>query len=119
MSRLVLNAQEALSAGGTITVKTVALDGTVEFCVADDGKGISRDFMEKELFLPFHTTKGTGLGIGLFQSKKIMEAHEGSIHLRSVEGEGTTVTATSPVPHQSVESQTSTQTKGVDWHLEE
>ena len=107
VQNLVLNAEESISAEGTITVKTAIRDGKVELCVQDDGRGISKEFLENELFVPFHTTKSNGLGIGLFQSKRIMEAHGGSILLHSVEGEGTTVTATFPVPHESLESRSS------------
>jgi signal transduction histidine kinase len=58
---------------------------------------MSPEFMEKELFQPFHTTKSGGLGIGLFQSKKIMEAHRGSIAVESENGKGTTIRLTFPV----------------------
>ena len=60
-------------------------------CIRDRGKGIPAAFLEKELFQPFHTTKGDGLGIGLFQSKKIVEAHQGTIEVQSQEGQGTVV----------------------------
>ncbi len=70
----------------------------MEIAVADNGRGMSREFFEKELFLPFRTTKSGGLGIGLFQSKKIMEAHRGSIRVESAEGEGTTITLLFPKP---------------------
>jgi signal transduction histidine kinase len=42
------------------------------------------------LFRPFQTTKKNGLGIGLFQSKMIVEAHQGSIQVESRPGQGTT-----------------------------
>ena len=42
------------------------------------------------LFRPFKTTKKQGMGIGLFQSKKIIEAHGGKIEVESQEGKGTT-----------------------------
>ena len=48
--------------------------------------------MENGLFQPFHTTKSGGLGIGLFQSKKIMDSHRGSIVVESEEGKYTKVT---------------------------
>ena len=57
--------------------------------VADNGGGMSREFMEERLFHPFQTTKKRGMGIGLFQSKMIVEAHGGRIEVESVEGEGT------------------------------
>ncbi len=57
--------------------------------VADNGPGIPREFMEERLFHPFQTTKKQGMGIGLYQSKMIVEAHGGRIEVESAEGEGT------------------------------
>jgi len=42
------------------------------------------------LFRPFKTTKKKGLGIGMFQTKMIIEAHHGSIRVKSDVGKGTT-----------------------------
>ena len=91
LQNLLLNACEAISEDGVIIVSTADLGEKVEVSVQDNGKGMNRAFIEKELFLPFHTTKSGGLGIGLFQSKKIMEAHRGSITVTSEEGMGTKV----------------------------
>jgi signal transduction histidine kinase len=49
---------------------------------------MSREFLEKNLFKPFQTTKKAGLGIGLFQCKMIVEAHRGKIEVESEEGKG-------------------------------
>jgi signal transduction histidine kinase len=98
LRNLLLNAVEAVSAAGAVTVRTSQSNGRVEVVVQDDGHGISREFMEKDLFVPFRTTKTAGLGIGLFQSLKIIEAHGGSIDVESEAGKGTTVRAALPVP---------------------
>jgi putative PEP-CTERM system histidine kinase len=87
---LVLNANDSLREGGEIRVSTRERDGWLEVAVADDGCGMSPEFMARSLFKPFHTTKQQGLGIGLFHSKKIVEAHEGRIEVESGEGRGTT-----------------------------
>ena len=97
LQNLVLNANEACPAG-PIEVSTRAESGSLVICVRDKGKGIPREFLENELFQPFHTTKGDGLGIGLFQSKKIVEAHDGTIEVESQEGQGTAVRITIPLP---------------------
>jgi putative PEP-CTERM system histidine kinase len=96
IQNLLLNAREAISEDGAIIVRTVDLADRIEVSVQDDGNGMSSEFMQKELFQPFHTTKSGGLGIGLFQSKKIMEAHHGTIIVDSKSGKGTTVTLTFP-----------------------
>jgi putative PEP-CTERM system histidine kinase len=98
LQNLILNAREAIGEEGTVTVRTADREEQVEIAVADDGRGMSREFFEKELFHPFRTTKSGGLGIGLFQSKKIMEAHRGSIRVESAQGEGTTITLSFPKP---------------------
>jgi hypothetical protein len=46
-------------------------------------------FLRHSLFRPFKTTKKKGLGIGMFQSKMIVEAHQGSIRVQSEVGKGT------------------------------
>jgi signal transduction histidine kinase len=51
---------------------------------------MSPAFLRGSLFRPFHTTKKKGLGIGLFQSRMIVEAHRGSIQVESEQGKGTT-----------------------------
>ena len=51
---------------------------------------MSRDFMRQSLFRPFQTTKKSGLGIGMFHSKAIIDAHQGRIEVESQPGEGTT-----------------------------
>jgi signal transduction histidine kinase len=71
-------------------VKTSQEDGQAVLAVADNGCGMSSDFLRGSLFRPFHTTKKQGLGIGLFQSKMIVEAHRGSIQVESDLGKGST-----------------------------
>jgi putative PEP-CTERM system histidine kinase len=90
LTNLVLNANEALEGKGEIRVITGKRDGWVEFTVSDSGCGISREFVENVLFRPFKTTKKQGMGIGLFHSKMIVEAHKGRIEVESEEGVGST-----------------------------
>lgn len=52
--------------------------GPVTGCVRDNGSGIPEDQVGK-LFVPFFTTKSTGMGIGLAMSKKLIEAHHGKL----------------------------------------
>lgn len=94
---LVLNAVDAAGENGEIRVTTVDRDGWVELSVRDNGCGMSAAFMDHSLFRPFKTTKTKGTGIGLFQSKMIVEAHKGHIEVESREGEGSTFRVLLPV----------------------
>ena len=85
---LLLNAHEAGEGQGEIRVATEPRDGWISLSVCDNGCEMSPEFIEYSLFQLFHPTKSKGLGIGLFQSKKIVEAHHGRIETESEEGKG-------------------------------
>jgi signal transduction histidine kinase len=74
--------------------------------VSDNGDGISEEYIEKNLFKPFKTTKKKGLGIGLYQCKSIVEAHGGDIMVKSSKGCGTDFTVYIPLV-TSVQNNTS------------
>jgi putative PEP-CTERM system histidine kinase len=88
LTNLILNASEAVDGQGTIRVETARQDSRVVLSVSDAGCGMSDKFIEESLFRPFRTTKKQGLGIGLFHSKLIIEAHRGRIEVESNEGKG-------------------------------
>jgi signal transduction histidine kinase len=90
VTNLVMNAHDAIGGKGNIRVATAARDHHVTLTVSDDGCGMSREYVNKMLFKPFHSTKKRGMGIGLFHSKMIVEAHHGKIEVESEEGKGTT-----------------------------
>jgi putative PEP-CTERM system histidine kinase len=90
VTNLVLNAKDAVGPGGHIQVQTGRRDGWAWVAVTDDGAGMSPDFIERSLFRPFKTTKKNGLGIGMFHSKLIVEAHHGKMEVESQPGHGTT-----------------------------
>lgn len=94
---LLLNAIEASPADGEINIRIFAKNGEVILSVADKGCGMSQEFIESSLFRPFRTTKTKGLGIGLFQCKKIVEAHKGRIEVESKEGKGSVFRVILPV----------------------
>ena len=89
-TNLIFNAREAVNGSGEVRLKTFSQNGWAVFSVSDNGCGMSREFMERSLFKAFQTTKKTGLGIGMFQSKMIVEAHQGRIEVESEAGQGTT-----------------------------
>jgi signal transduction histidine kinase len=86
---LVLNAHEAGSQNGSVTIN-VGKGETAFFEVTDQGCGMSTDFIRNRLFQPFQTTKQQGFGIGLYQCLQIVEAHGGKIEVSSRLNEGTT-----------------------------
>jgi hypothetical protein len=97
VTNLIMNANEALGNGGEILVTTNSRDGWVELEVSDNGCGMSEEIMEECLFKPFKTTKKQGMGIGLFHSKMIVEAHKGRIEVESEEGVGSTFRVLLPI----------------------
>ena len=105
---LCINARDAMSAGGVLTLGTAVREvgpgegGTLqtpiadgqyfEIRVGDTGTGMSPQ-VQARLFEPFYTTKakGKGTGLGLASVYGCMQAHRGGIEVESAEGEGTTV----------------------------
>jgi signal transduction histidine kinase len=65
--------------------------------VRDNGRGIPADRIDR-IFNPFFTTKEKGTGLGMAISKKIVEAHEGTIDVVSQEGRGAEFVVTLPLP---------------------
>lgn len=94
---LVLNARDAMSGRGKIQIETGLRNGEVFFSIADGGCGMSPTFMAQSLFRPFKTSKKNGLGIGMFQTKTIIEAHGGRIAVQSEPGQGSTFQLWLPV----------------------
>ncbi len=88
---LLLNALEASPDGSPVAVE-VAMVGAPHIRVVDHGSGMSADYIRRELFKPFATTKKKGLGIGLYQSRQIVEAHGGRLEVQSEVGKGTVFT---------------------------
>jgi putative PEP-CTERM system histidine kinase len=89
-TNLLLNARDAVGMNGRITVETTLQGQWVALSVSDNGCGMTEHFIKNSLFRPFRSTKKKGLGIGMFQSKTIVEAHHGKIHVESDLGVGTT-----------------------------
>ena len=97
VTNLVLNARDALGSGGRIEVRTENRGERVVLSVVDNGCGMSQAFLKESLFRPFQSTKKKGLGIGLFQSRAIVQAHGGGMHVESEVGKGTTFLVSFPV----------------------
>ncbi len=100
INNLVINAQQAMSKGGTIHIacqnKTIGRGDSVKIkpgnyihiSIADEGIGISQENLTK-IFDPYFTTKTKGSGLGLATSYSIIKKHEGCIEVESEENVGT------------------------------
>ena len=87
---MLVNAVEAVGTQGEVRLETQARPGWAICAVTDTGCGMSPEFVAGSLFRPFQTTKNKGIGIGLFLSKQIVEAHGGKIEVESTPGQGST-----------------------------
>jgi signal transduction histidine kinase len=95
-----INGIQAMKDGGTLLIQTervATADGDrVQVRIADSGKGIPAEELDR-IFVPFHTTKTQGTGLGLPISRQLIEQHGGSIRVDSRVGEGTTFTIELPL----------------------
>ncbi|MBA3612521.1 MAG: PAS domain S-box protein [Nitrospirales bacterium] len=95
---LILNACQAMSDGGTLSLTLHPTDDTVELTVQDTGSGIPQEQLSK-IFDPFFSTKavGEGTGLGLTVVHGILQEHQGAIRVTSVPGQGTTFIVSLPI----------------------
>ncbi|WP_298039430.1 ATP-binding protein [uncultured Desulfuromonas sp.] len=97
---VIINAIQAMKGGGTLTIRTdsVQKEGKefVRVFITDTAQGIPPEELEK-IFIPFHTTKTQGTGLGLPICRQLLEQHGGSISVKSSVGEGTTFAIELPV----------------------
>jgi len=93
---LVLNALQATPAGGTIVIALRGDADELAIEVRDSGEGIAEEVLPRA-FDAFFTTREGGTGLGLPITRRIVEAHAGTVALRSREAEGTVATLLLPV----------------------
>lgn len=86
---IILNGIQASAPGGRVLVTTSydRQSRSIEIRFSDNGPGIAPEAIGK-IFEPFFTTKGSGTGLGLSITKKILEAHGGTLEVESTPGEG-------------------------------
>jgi len=83
LMNVLVNAIQAMSEGGELTVTTALRENSVEIVVHDNGPGISQEIRGK-IFDPFFTTKENGTGLGLSIVYRIMEEHGGRVEVESL-----------------------------------
>jgi len=92
---LTLNAVQAMKFCGELTIRVVESSKNVSISFIDKGCGMERTVQER-IFGPFFSTKAGGSGLGLFLCKKYVEAHDGSIEVKTKAGVGSTFTVLLP-----------------------
>lgn len=101
LGNLIRNAREAMPTGGRLTITARPAESGVEIAVADTGVGIAPDQLHR-ITEPLYSTKARGLGLGLAIARAILDKNQGSLHVASTSGQGSTFTvrlaAVSAVP---------------------
>ena len=108
IENLTTNAVEAIDDRGTVTITLAEEHGYAVVSVADTGRGMSDEYQARHLFAPFSSTKKGGWGVGLHQTRQVVESQRGEIVVDSAVGRGTTFTVRLPlragVENSSLES---------------
>lgn len=98
IQHLIQNAQEATPADGWVKVTLAINKRIIRITIADNGCGMSEEFIKNRLFRPFDTTKGNaGMGIGVFEAKQFIENMAGIIKVESQPKKGTIFTIDLPL----------------------
>ncbi|KNG91894.1 sensor histidine kinase [Pseudaestuariivita atlantica] len=96
LNTILSNAIEAMKSGGLLTIRWhSAPGGRIAIEVEDTGPGLSPDQMD-QLFVPFQTSKSSGLGVGLALGRRIAERLGGTLDLKNRAESGVAVTLTLP-----------------------
>ncbi|MEE9514810.1 MAG: ATP-binding protein [Candidatus Brocadiales bacterium] len=84
---MMINAQQAMSGGGKLSIRTTRKNDSLQIEVADTGSSIhSTDF--GKIFEVYYSTKKNGTGLGLPTVERIVEEHGGTVSVNSEEGKG-------------------------------
>jgi len=99
---LLMNARDAMPAGGTVSLGCTCEGAQAAIRISDTGTGIAPEQMTR-IFTPFYTTKGAnGTGLGLTVADSLIRASHGRIEVESVLGQGTLFTLYLPLAQETV-----------------
>ncbi len=104
LTHLVSNAVEASRPGQTVILKSAAEAGKLVIEIADQGPGMTPEFVQNDLFRPLHTTKAGGHGIGAYQARELICAAGGELEVVSSPGAGTTMRVVLPLASEGAVS---------------
>ena len=106
LAHLIDNAQQATQDDGSIDV-SVSSNGTMHVIeIKDNGHGMEVDFIRDRLFKAFDTTKGNaGMGIGMYESRELVQQLGGDIHVKSEVRKGSTISLHIPICDQAEQSE--------------
>jgi len=93
---LFINAQQAMSDGGELLIRTARQKKDAVIQISDTGSGIGPDKLPN-IFDACYSSRPQGSGLGLPTAKKIVEAHNGTISVDSEPGKGTSFTIRLPL----------------------
>jgi len=103
---LVLNALQVMPDGGQLKVSSTVHGNEVGIQVSDNGPGIAMEDRDR-IFNPFVTTRDSGTGLGLAITQRIIQGHDGHIHLESTPGQGSSFTLCLPISMRDMETEKS------------
>jgi signal transduction histidine kinase len=95
---LITNGYDSMPAGGVLDVSVRPAGDSAQITVTDTGIGMDEE-TKANIFTPFFTTKSRGIGLGLAVTKRVVEAHGGTISVQSTPSVGTSFTVTVPAAH--------------------
>lgn len=101
LGHLLTNAIEASPTGSQVFVSLTLWEQMAVIAVEDHGAGMSAEFIHKELFKPFSSTKAHGFGIGAAEARDLIQTMGGELDVVSVEGEGSRFLARFPLSSQT------------------
>lgn len=93
---LITNAYDSMPGGGVLTVSATSVAGSAQITVTDTGMGMNQE-TRNSIFTPFFTKKSQGIGLGLAVTKRVIDAHGGTITVESTPSAGSSFTLAVPV----------------------
>jgi signal transduction histidine kinase len=102
VGHLVQNALDASVSGQPVSVRVFVEDGHAVLEVADQGIGMTEDYVRERLGKPFETTKPSGMGIGVYESSQYVASVGGRLVIDSSPGRGTRVRVVLQLPDAPV-----------------